>query len=308
MNKKNILVIGGFGFIGKSFIKRYFQFYKNIFILDNLQFSELDHEILKIKNIFFIKGDVRDKKIFTKIPNVDYILHLGSPSSIILFNKNPNECIDITINGFINILNYAKEKRIAKLIYPSSGSVYGADDYPFDESVVSPKPINIYGKTKLACEFIARIYDKYFPIVGLRIFAGFGAEENHKKDFASVISIFINKALTNKEIEIFGDGFQTRDFIYIDDIVEPIHRLFGLHFAGIINIGSGFSVSFNEVINLIKKYFKNLKVKYIPTPNNYLLHTKADINLYKKLFNKTPQDPKDKIIELITILRRSKKS
>lgn len=303
MNKKNILVTGGFGFIGKSFIKRYFKFYKNIFILDNLQFSKIDNELLNIKNTFFIKGDIRDKKIFAKIPDVNYILHLASPSSIILFNKNPNECIDITLNGFINILNFAKEKKIEKLIYPSSGSVYGKNDYPFNESIVSPQPINIYGKTKLACEYIARIYSEYFSIIDLRIFAGFGPEENHKKDFASVISIFIKKALNNEVIEIFGDGNQTRDFVYIDDITEAINKLFKLNFVGILNIGSGRSISFMEIINLIKKYFKNLKVKYISKPINYLINTKADITLYKKLFKKTPQDPKDKIIELIKILR-----
>lgn len=306
MNKKNILITGGFGFIGKSFIKRYFKFYKNIFILDNLQFSKIDNELLNIKNTFFIKGDVRDKKIFAKIPNVNYILHLGSPSSIILFNKNPNECIDITINGFINILNFAKEKKIEKLIYPSSGSVYGKNDFPFNEKIENPHPVNIYGKTKLACEYIAKIYENLFPIVGLRIFAGFGIEENHKKDFASVISIFIKKALNDEVIEIFADGHQTRDFVYIDDIIETINKLFELDFIGILNIGSGRSISFNEVINLIKKYFKNLKVKYISKPINYLTHTKADITLYKKLFKKNPQEPKDKIIELIKVLRSNK--
>ena len=112
MNKKNLLVTGGFGFIGKSFIKRYFKFYKNIFILDNLQFSKIDNELLNIKNTFFFKGDIRDRKIFAKIPNVNYILHLASPSSIILFNKNPNECIDITINGFINVLNLIRDEAV----------------------------------------------------------------------------------------------------------------------------------------------------------------------------------------------------
>ena len=303
MNKKNLLVTGGFGFIGKSFIKRYFKFYKNIFILDNLQFSKIDNELLNIKNTFFFKGDIRDRKIFAKIPNVNYILHLASPSSIILFNKNPNECIDITINGFIKVLNFAKEKKIEKLIYPSSGSVYGKNDHPFNESIVFPQPINIYGKTKLACEYIARIYSEYFPIIGLRIFAGFGPEEDHKKDFASVIYIFIKKAFNNKVIEIFGDGNQTRDFVYIDDITEAINKLFELNFVGILNIGSGRSIVFKEIISLIKNYFKNLEVKYISKPTNYLIHTNADITLYKKLFKKVPHDPKNGIIELIKILR-----
>lgn len=299
MIKKNILVTGGFGFIGKSFIKRYFNFYKNIFILDNLQFSKIDNELTRIKNVTFIKGDVRDKKIFVKIPKINYICHLGSPSSIILFNKNPSDCIDITINGLVNILNFAKENGVEKVIFPSSGSVYGKNDRPCSEKIVAPHPVNIYGKTKLASEYIARIYTNYFPIVSLRIFAGFGPEEKHKNEFASVISIFIKKAISNEVIEIFGDGNQTRDFIYIDDITEAIHNLFKNDFTGILNIGSGISLSFNEVINIIKKYFKNLKVKYIDKPINYLEETKADINLYKKIFKKMPQNPRDKIIEFI---------
>lgn len=300
MKRSTLLITGGFGFIGKSFIKQKHNKFKKIFILDNLQYSVKDDEILNFKNVEFIKGDVNDEKVFKKIPKVDFICHLAAPSSIILFNKNPDDCIKTTINGFLNVINFAKKIEVKKFIYPSSGSVYGKDDSPFDETVTSPHPVNIYGRTKLATEYIARIYEKFIPVVGLRIFASFGPEENHKKDFASVITLFIKDIISGKSPIIFGDGSQTRDFIWIDDVVDTIEKVINTDFTGILNVGSGISISFNEVLDIIYQTIgvRSPASKYIDKPVNYLENTKANIKLFTRLLNRKPIDPRIKIKEL----------
>jgi UDP-glucose 4-epimerase len=299
-----ILVTGGFGFIGKSFIKKIVKFPKFIFLIDNLSYSILDKSITEYKNVKFIKGDIRNKDILNSISKIDYIYHFGAPSSVVLFNKNPKECIDVTIRGLLNILNFAKEKKVKKLIYPSSGSVYGVKDKPANEKIIAPTPINIYGKTKLACEFIARTFEQFFPIVGLRIFAGFGPEENHKKEIASVITLFIKKMIKNESPVIFGDGNQTRDFVWIDDIVDTMIKVTFNNFNGVLNVGSGTSLSFNQIIKIINFALeKNIKPKYIKKPLNYLENTKADTALMKKILERNPTDPIKKIKLLAKLLK-----
>lgn len=295
---KKILVTGGFGFIGKSFIKKICNYCKSIFILDNLKNSFIDEEIIKFKNIKFFNFDIRNKKKFKNIPDVDYVYHLAAPSSIILFNKNKEESVDITIKGFLNIINFSIKRKIKKLIFPSSGSVYGANDFPYSENILSPTPINIYGKTKLACEYLMRIYDNDLDYVSMRIFAGFGPEENHKGEIASVVTLFLNKILKNESPVIWGDGSQTRDFIWIDDIVDAMINVTFNDFKGILNVGSGVSISFNEVIDLINKALnKNIKPIYVKKPVNYLESTKSNITLLKKILGRKPNDPRKKIIE-----------
>jgi len=293
-----ILITGGFGFIGKSLIKKIASYVKQIFIIDNLSFSKLDESILKIKNVLFIKGDVRDKKVYKKISSVDFVYHLGAPSSIVLFNENPKECIDITINGFLRVLEFSLENKVKKFIFPSSGSVYGASDYPFNEKIENPHPINIYGKTKLATEFIAKIYKDKIPMIGLRIFAGFGPEENHKDNFASIPTLFLNDVVKNNRPIIYGDGRQKRDFVWIDDIIDALIYVSFNDLTGVLNVGSGISISFNEVLKLINKALhKRIKPKYIDKPINYLENTRSNIALFKKVIGRKPADPRIKVYE-----------
>ncbi len=306
---KRILITGGFGFIGKSFIKRIIADTKYVFILDDLSCSNVDKKIIEAKNLRFIKGDVRNRKVFDYIPKVDYVVHLGSPSSIILFNKDTQNCIETTINGLLNVIDFSIKNKVKKMIFPSSGSVYGSNDYPYSETIENPHPINIYGKTKLTCEYIAKIYHNKLPIVILRIFAGFGPEENHKGEIASVVTLFVKDIINNKTPIVFGDGFQERDFVWIDDIVDTLIQVMVNNYVGILNVGSGVSISFNEDIRLINQALgENIKPKYINKPTNYLENTKSDINLLVRILKRKPFDPRAKIFEYAKTLYQNSNS
>ena len=189
----------------------------------------------------------------SNLPRVhaDYFLHFGAPSSQVLFNEN-DLCIKETITDFIKVVEYCKRRHL-KLIFPSSSSVYTG--------------INSYAHTKLSLENIAKAYGVNF--LALRIFAGYGPGEEHKKYYASVIYQWIKQVYLGEIPTIFGDGEQSRDFIYIDDIIKIIVN--NLDKSGVVDVGTGVNTSFNHVISLIKKHsFLNNELKYIKKPNNYI--------------------------------------
>jgi len=235
-----------------------------------------------------IKGNVSDARLLYEIHDVDFILHFGTPSSVALFNKNPNKCITDTIIGFRNVLEYAKYSEVRKVVFPSSSSVYGNTHLPQSENT-PPTPINLYGVTKLTCEHIARLYSDSVPCVGLRIFAGYGPGEDHKGEIASVVTLFLNAIAKNLRPIVFGDGTQSRDFVYIDDIVEAIIRSIENNFVGILNVGSGESHTFNELIELINDLLgKNVRPYYVKKPFHYFEHTLADITYMKNILGISP--------------------
>lgn len=242
-----------------------------------------------IKHIDFIKGDVAHKKTFEQVPkDVDYILHFGSPASIVLFNKRPFWCYDKTVRGMFNVLEFAKNNNVRKVVYPSSLSVYAGNNIPHKESIY-PIPRNTYGAAKIACESLASSYFDYLDSIGLRVSAVYGPGEEKKTDFASVIYLFLNDIKKGSNPIIFGDGTQSRDFIYLDDAINAILKSINLNFKGIINVGSGNTISFNDLIGkIIKITQKKVKPEYVRKQINYVENLKADITLMKEKLSINP--------------------
>lgn len=284
-SNKKFLVTGGAGFIGAAVAKKLINNNANVVILDN--FSNV-----KVENIDFkceiINENVSNKFWMKKIKDIDYILHFGSPSSVILFNNNPKKCLTDTIVGITNCFNYSKINCIKKIVYPSSSSVYGNTKIPQKENLKS-KPVNLYGVAKLTCENIAQLYSGVVPSIGLRIFAGYGPGEQNKNEIASIITLFINEVTCDISPIIYGDGSQTRDFVYIDDIVKCIIKSIEIDYKGVVNVGSGENHNYMEILNLInKKLNKNINPIYVNKPKNYFENTLADIKLMRKLFEFHP--------------------
>jgi nucleoside-diphosphate-sugar epimerase len=254
-------------------------------VLDNFSIGRLENVPSSCE---VLKGDVLDETLLSAIPDIDYILHFGAPSSVVLFNRNPQHCLIETTMGLRNVLEYAKINGVKKVIFPSSSSVYGNTSLPQSETT-SCQPTNLYGVAKLSCEYIARLYSEYVPYVALRIFAGYGPGEEHKKEIASVITLFINDILKNSSPIIFGDGTQSRDFVYIEDIVNVAMEALEKSFTGIVNVGSGHASSFNEIVGHINNLLgKNINPSYIDKPNNYFEHTLADITKTTDVFSVAP--------------------
>ena len=186
--------------------------------------------------------------------DVDYVFLFGSASSNHWFEHAKSYNIRETIEGFINAADFC-EKWGIKLVYPSSGTIYEGK--------------NAYSKCKLILETLASLYPN---TLGLRIFATYGPGERHKKEYASIVYQFIKQMKKGKRPVIWGDGEQTRDFIYIDDVIENIVR--NLDKEGTIEIGTGINHSLNHVVDMINKKLKTkIKPKYIDKPKNYIEST-----------------------------------
>lgn len=216
--------------------------------------------------VIALRGDIRDSRTFDLLDyTYDYLFHFGAPSSQVQFKRNAEYCVDSTINGFINAVD-ACRKHGVKLIYPSTG-------------LLSHGESNEYARCKKICEDIA--LNSSIDSLGLRIFATYGPGESLKRDFASIPYLFARDYVEEKIPVIFGDGNQVRDLIYIDDTVNAVMILAEEANEKVIDVGSGVSTSFNDVIKMISP---DLKPKYINMPENYVAETHADVTVLHKYY------------------------
>ncbi len=306
---KKILVNGVSGFIGSNLVKELLNKDAKIYSIDN--FSYIDSNLVKKKldflnKIVLVEGDVSKKETWEKVPkDIEYIFHFAAPSSITLFKRNPEKCYYETVLGLYNALEFAKNNDVKKVIYPSSGSNYAGNEMPHKENIYL-KPRNLYAASKIACEGLAESYSNFVKSVGLRIFAGYGPGEEWKKDFGSVLYLFIKDYMNGKAPEVWGDGNQTRDFIYIDDIVKMIIKSAEIDYTGRVNVGTGKSASFRELLEIIKEVFNTeIEPKFIPKEANYVENLEADTNLMKNLFDIEPISPREGIKKFVDYLRAS---
>lgn len=185
------------------------------------------------------------------------VYYFGAPSSGILFDEDISLCMRETIGHFISLLDRCKRTG-EYLIYPSSATVINKN--------------TSYARCKAILEELHLAYG--VPALGLRIAAGYGPGESHKGEYASVIYQWCQQMRKGERPVIFGDGTQTRDFIYIDDIVDNIERLARKQTMGIVEIGTGVNTSFNEVVATINKVLgTNIKPVYVPKPGFYVEET-----------------------------------
>ncbi len=196
------------------------------------------------------------RKIEDKLPVGVY--WFNSPSSNVLFDENLDYCMRETINDFLNVLQYCRDNN-TYLVYPSSATVYNKN--------------TSYARCKAALEEIAGAYPMVKSL-GLRIAAGCGPGEAHKGRFASVVYQWCKLMQKGESPVIYGDGTQTRDFIFEEDIADNIARLASLGTTGIEDIGTGINTSFNEVVQMINEELgTDIKPEYIERPKNYVPET-----------------------------------
>jgi UDP-glucose 4-epimerase len=284
IKNKKILITGIYGFLG-THLAEILQFNNEIIGINQSN----QNKNFELSNIRIIEGDISNKNILENInTDIDLIFHFGSPTSVVLFKKDPIKYFDNTINGMKNILEFAKINSIKKLIYPSSGSVYANNFPPHVENVI-PKPSNKYGVAKVECENLAKKYVDEVNSIGLRIFAAYGPGEEQKQNLSSVINLFLDDVSKNNVPVIFGDGKQARDFIYIEDVITAILNSAELSQQGIINVGSGISTSFNQIIEKISvQTGKEINPQYVKKESSYIDNLQADTKLMKSILKINP--------------------
>jgi nucleoside-diphosphate-sugar epimerase len=279
------VVTGGAGFIGSNIAKLLVKKGHDVIILDNFNTGRKENlELIKDKIDLHVV-DIRDKKIVNEIiNNSDGIFHQAALANVYESFSKSKEYFDVNVKGTKNIFEIAKENKI-KVVFASSSSIYGeVKTMPITENI-NRKPIHPYGQTKLDCEFLAEKFSKEgLKVIGLRYFNVYGLGQNDA--YAGVITKFLNKIKENKSPEIFGDGLQTRDFIFVKDVANAnLSAMMSKINFEFFNIGSQKSISILELAQIIiKNSGLDLKPEFKESLQGDAKTSLADISLaIKKL-------------------------
>ncbi|MBE6366984.1 MAG: NAD-dependent epimerase/dehydratase family protein [Lentisphaerae bacterium] len=246
-----ILITGGAGFIG-SHIAEYYHEKAEVRVLDNLRSGKMRN--LAGLNVEFIRGDVRDRvKLAAAMQGVDYVFHLAAMIGVPESMDNPLSCVDINVNGTLMVLEEAAKAGVKKLIYASSAAVYGNTSDVIRREDMCADPDSVYAVTKLDGEHYCKIFAEAGKLktVSLRYFNVFGPRQDPESAYAAAPAVFCNRAIHGRKIRIFGDGEQSRDFVYIDDVVKVNAFFMENDLQGVYNVASGRTVSINELVNQI---------------------------------------------------------
>lgn len=254
-----ITVTGGAGFIGSHLVDRLIEDGHIVQVIDNLYTGNKEFVHSKAQ---FVELDIRDPKLYSVLEEFrpDYIFHEAAQTEVSTSMSDPMLDCDINLMGLINLLNAAVKLDVKKFLMPSSAAVYGnLDTLPLNEEMIG-NPSSFYGLTKLTTEHYLRIYHEAFglPYICYRYSNVFGPRQGNGGE-GGVISIFAKAIVQGSPIFIYGDGKQTRDFIYVDDVVEA--NILGMQHqvTGIYNVSTGISSS----VNLLVDEFRNIGGKDI---------------------------------------------
>jgi UDP-glucose 4-epimerase len=271
-----ILVTGALGFIGSNIVERLVNEGHQITALDNLHTgSEQNIEQIKDK-VRFINGGAGDIKDMEE--KFDVIFHQGIYSSSPMYKENPHLTATV-IDEFISVLEYAKKNR-SKVVWAATSSVYNGQEPPHREDM-DVKISDFYTEARYEMERLAELYNKLFDVqvIGLRYFSVYGPHEKSKGKYANLISQFLWDLQNDKAPVVFGDGSQTRDFTYVDDVVEANLLAMDSELKfGVFNVGTGRSITINEMITMLnQKLGKDIEPELVANPiKNYVQDTLAD--------------------------------
>jgi UDP-N-acetylglucosamine 4-epimerase len=279
--KFSFLITGGAGFIGSALAEHLSEnaAYR-VVIMDDLSTGSLKN-IAHIKdrpNVVFHKMDIRDREAcLDACEGIDIVLHHAALGSIPRSIDDPVNTNSVNVTGFLNMLDAARKKNVKRFVYASSSSVYGDDKRMPKEEAHTGKPLSPYAVTKCANELYAEVFSKTYgmEIIGLRYFNVFGPRQNVNGPYAAVIPIFIRQMMKGEPCTIFGDGKNTRDFTFVNNVVSAVVKTAlteNKEAPGkVYNIACGFSISVLDVYNRIAALMN------IPEPPHFAPSRTGDI-------------------------------
>lgn len=276
---QKVVVAGGAGFIGSHLAQYYGSKGYKVVVIDNLRSGKISN-LEVIDNLKFVNKSITEKEeVFNAVEGADYVFNFAALVSVPESIEKPYECVDINVNGVLNLLEASKFHKVKKLVHISSAAVYGDDPELPKRADMKPAPKTPYSITKLDGEYYAQMYSEQFGLntTTLRFFNVFGERQNPKSQYAAAVPIFIEKAVNNEDITIYGDGLQTRDFVYVKDIVQacslaaesPIK-------TGVFNVAYGKTITILELAETIIKIIDSKsKIKFEPERAGDIKHSLA---------------------------------
>lgn len=304
IKNKKILITGGAGFIGSNLCEYFLANDNEVVCLDNFSTGHRHNieDFLNNPNFTLIEGDIRNLADCQKgVEGVDYVLHEAALGSVPRSLKDPITTNEVNIGGFLNMLVASRDAGVKRFVYAASSSTYGdSETLPKVEEVIG-KPLSPYAITKYVNELYADIFSKAYGIetIGLRYFNVFGRRQDPNGAYAAVIPLFVKKLLNHEPPVINGDGMHSRDFTYIDNVIQ-MNELALLTenkeaINTVYNTAVGERTTLNDLVILLKKFLSeydpeiaNIEVQYGPNRDGDILHSLARIAKAENLLAYVP--------------------
>ena len=295
---KRVLVTGGAGFIGSHIVDLLLNEGVTIRVLDNLSTGKMENLPFMATGLEFIQGSVEDKQcVIEACRNVDAVIHLAALVSVPASIEHPDKSAATNLLGFHNVLEALREQDFkGRLLYASSAAVYGVDvgEAPLTEDQAPGNLASPYAQDKYSNEMYAQLYNKLYGIssLGFRFFNVYGPRQDPDSPYSGVISIFMDRAFAKQDIKIFGDGSQTRDFVYVGDLVKALRLALDSEYQGVLNLGTGVTTEIGELAEQIKHLCTaDVAVHNEPERAGDIKYSLADLSLLKSALDFVPATP-----------------
>ena len=305
LSNHKILVTGGAGFIGSNLCEALLEKGNKVVCLDNFATGKRENleQLLRNSNFTLIEGDIRSLEDCLKATkDVDYVLHQAALGSVPRSIKDPITSNDVNVSGFLNMLVAARDNKVKRFVFAASSSTYGdSESLPKVEDIIG-KPLSPYAITKYVNELYADIFSKTYGLetIGLRYFNVFGRNQDPNGAYAAVIPKFVSQLMNLESPVINGDGNYSRDFTYIDNVIQA--NLLSLVTTNekaintVYNVAYGDRNTLNDLMIYLKEYLSEFdaeisSVEVIFGPNRVgdIPHSHASVNKAKELLNYNPQ-------------------
>jgi UDP-glucose 4-epimerase len=250
------LVTGGGGFIGSHIVEQLLRENHQARVLDNFTTGKRENLDPSV-NLEIMEGDIRDAgTVAAAVSGVDGVFHEAALVSVPKSVEQPDLSFDINVKGTFNVFEAARKAGVRRVVYASSAAVYGDNEHLPLVETFSPIPLSPYGLDKLYTEQLGALYQSLYgqEMVALRYFNVFGPRQDPLSPYSGVISIFVDRLKAGKPLTIFGDGEQTRDFVYVGDVVQAnLKAMFG-KYAGfrVFNVGCARQTTLNQLFSQLK--------------------------------------------------------
>ncbi len=299
------LITGGAGFIGSHIAETLVNKGERVKIIDNLSTGRMENIKSFIDKVEFVEGDIRDFDLLKKITKgVDIIFHEAALPSVPRSIDNPMASNANNIDGTLNVLYAAKLNNVHRIVYAASSSVYGNSEVLPKVESMKPNPLSPYAVTKYTGELYCKVFYNVYGLetISLRYFNVFGPRQDPNSQYSAVIPKFIKAYLTGNSPVIYGDGEQSRDFTYIDNVVQANLLAAGakeMH-GETVNVACGKRITVNQLAEIIgKEIGSNLKPVHKSERPGDVRHSLADITFAKNLLGYEP------IVDVYEGLRRT---
>lgn len=293
MKDRKVVVTGGAGFIGSNLAEKLAS-ENYVTVVDDLSTGHLKNiqYLIDSNKIEFIRGSITNLDLLQKtFRNVEYVFHEAAIPSVPRSVADPVKSNYANVNGTLNVLVAAKDNGIRKVVFASSSSVYGDTPTLPKRENMNPCPLSPYAVSKLAGEYYCQVFTEVYdlPTVSLRYFNVYGPSQDPSSEYAAVIPKFITNVLDGKSPLIYGNGEQTRDFTFVEDVANANILAAEKNVSGIFNIAGGKRISINGLAKSIMKISKkDLDIVYSDPRPGDIAHSLADVSKAKENFNFGP--------------------